>query len=448
MKKVINIACLLMVLLWQSAVAQNPLIQDQFTADPSARVFGDRVYIYPSHDILAEEGKGRLNWFCMEDYHVFSSDNLTIWTDHGMIVSQENVPWADPEGYSMWAPDCIERDGKYYFYFPSKMRNSVKGEDGFTIGVAVADHPAGPFVPQVAPIPGIKGIDPNVFIDTDANGKTQAYLYWSSSKIYGAPLKDNMLELAAEPTIIGDLPSKGHKEGPYMIKRKGIYYLTYPHVENKTERLEYAIGDNPLGPFTVKGVIMDESPTQCWTNHQSIIEYKGQWLLFYHHNDLSPQFDKSRSIMADSLFFEADGSIRKVTPSLRGVGVSQATDKVQIDRYSVKSNGATIAFNDASDTFKGWHIILDGANEWIEYRGVSFKKGLKSVHCLASSKDGAQLEIRSGGPKGSLIAVIEVPKSNDWNESRVELLGSPEGVQNLAIIVTKGKVQIDWVQFQ
>src|ERR1700749_201754 len=83
------------LLLTTIATAQNPLIANQFTADPSARVFGDKVYIYPSHDIMATKGHGRAGWFNMADYHVFSSPNLTDWTDHGVIVSQNKVAWVD-----------------------------------------------------------------------------------------------------------------------------------------------------------------------------------------------------------------------------------------------------------------------------------------------------------------------------------------------------------------
>ena len=115
------------------AVAQNPVIRDQFAADPTARVFNNKVYVYPSHDIMPPAGQ-RQDWFCMADYHVFSSENLTDWTDHGMIISQEIVPWGNPEGYSMWAPDCVYKNGKYYFYFP----NAPKGGRGFGIGVAWA----------------------------------------------------------------------------------------------------------------------------------------------------------------------------------------------------------------------------------------------------------------------------------------------------------------------
>src|SRR4030042_640891 len=130
--------------------AQNPLIMDQFTADPTARVFEGRIYVYPSHDILAGPGRGRAGWFCMEDYHVFSSENLADWKDHGVIVSQNDVDWVDPTSYSMWAPDCVFNNGKYYFYFPARARAGAAGGRGRRrgIGVAVSDKPYGPFKPE------------------------------------------------------------------------------------------------------------------------------------------------------------------------------------------------------------------------------------------------------------------------------------------------------------
>ncbi|HRT48613.1 MAG TPA: family 43 glycosylhydrolase, partial [Bacteroidales bacterium] len=298
MKKFILISFIFYVLtsgLFIGLYAQNPIIRNQFTADPTARVFNGKVYLFPSHDIPAPERFPRKDWFCMEDYHVFSSSNLTEWTDHGVIVSQYNVNWVDTNSFSMWAPDCVERNGKYYFYFPANV--NAKYGKGFGIGVAVADKPEGPYVPQPEPIKGVRGIDPCVLIDEDG----QAYLYYSLNRIFVAKLKENMLELDSEPVVIANLPAKGLIEGPFVFERNGIYYLTYPHVENKTERLEYAIADSPMGPFKVAGVIMDESPTGCWTNHHSIVEYNGQWYLFYHHNDYSPKFDKNRSARIDSL---------------------------------------------------------------------------------------------------------------------------------------------------
>lgn len=450
MKKQTNYLILQFVFLLSGffAIAQNPIIRNQYSADPSARVFGDRVYVYPSHDILATEGKGRKDWFCMEDYHVFSSDNLTDWKDHGMIVQQNKVPWVKPESYSMWAPDCIERNGKYYFYFPSTPKDTVGIGRGFTIGVAVAEKPTGPFVPEVNPIKGVKGIDPNVFMDKDG----QAYLYWSAGNIFAAKLKNNMLELDSEVKTLGDLPTKGLKEGPYMFERNGIYYLTYPHVENKIERLEYAMSDNPLGPFKVTGVIMDESPTGCWTNHHSILEFKNQWYLFYHHNDYSPAFDKARSVRADALSFNPDGTIIKVIPTLRGIGVSDAVKQIQIDRYSsISAKGASIAFLDELDHFKGWKTIFNNSGAWVQYNGVDFgKKPLKTVKVRAMSATGGTLQIRTKGIDGPVIGEVKIPAGTKWNDIKIPVKSSESGIQNLVVVLNENdkNVEVDWISFK
>lgn len=108
----------LAVLSYDTALAQNPIINSQFTADPTARVFNGKIYLYPSHDIPSPIEKLK-TWFCMPDYHVFSSSNLTDWEDHGVIVSQDKVPWVQDGSYTMWAPDCVEKEGKYYFYLNS-----------------------------------------------------------------------------------------------------------------------------------------------------------------------------------------------------------------------------------------------------------------------------------------------------------------------------------------
>lgn len=298
-----------------SAEAQNPIIRNQYSADPTARVFGNKIYLFPSHDIVAPTNKNlRKDWFCMADYHVFSSENLTNWTDHGVILSQNTVKWTDSTSYSMWAPDCVQRNGRYYFYFPANTKQiDANGRKGFGIGVAVAEKPEGPYTSMDEPINGVSGIDPNVFIDRDG----QAYLIWSQGQIFIARLRENMYELATEPQVIQNLPQKGLKEGPFMFERNGKYYLTYPHVDKNIERLEYAMADHPMGPFQVAGLIMDESASGCWTNHQSVVQYQDQWYLFYHDRDYSPKFDKNRSVRIDSLFFEPDGTIRKVIPTLR-----------------------------------------------------------------------------------------------------------------------------------
>ncbi len=435
---------LLTVLSASSLLAQNPLIRNQFTADPTARVFGDRVYIYPSHDMPPIPGKTRADWFCMEDYHVFSSANLTDWTDHGMIVTQNKVPWVKPDSYNMWAPDCVERNGKYYFYFPATVNDTANGK-GFGIGVAVANKPEGPFIPQDLPIKGVRGIDPNVFIDKDG----QAYLYWSQGNIYAAKLKENMLELASEPVTLKDLPTKGLKEGPFMFERNGIYYLTYPHVQNKTEQLEYAIGDNPLGPFKITGVIMDEWPSGCWTNHHSFIQFKNQWYLFYHHNDLSPKFDKNRSIRADSLSFNADGTIVKVTPTLRGVGITKAISEIQLDRYTaISKQGASIQFLDTMNRFAGWKTQLQQAGSWVQYNSVSFAKKFKSVKMRAQGAKGAILQLRLNNARGPVIAEVTVPSGFGWSTIQAPLKLVKAGTHNLVLSLKNDtEVEVDWVSF-
>jgi len=453
MKKILNIKRFKLFLLisvlafscFNIILSQNPIILDQFTADPSARVFGDSVYLYPSHDILAGEGQGRKGWFCMEDYHVFSSANLIDWNDHGIIISQNKIKWADSTAYSLWAPDCIIKNGRYYFYFPATAKDTSNGR-GFSIGVSVSEKPFGPFVTQSMPIKNIHGIDPNVFIEKDG----QAYLYWALGKIYAAKLEENMSELASEPIVIAGLPDKGLIEGPFIFKRNDIYYLTYPHVQNKIERLEYATADNPMGPFDFKGVIMDESPIGCWTNQQSVINYRNQWYLFYHQNDLSPKFDKNRSVSIDSLFFNHDGTIRKVIPTLRGVGLTAASKQIQIDRYSrISDKGVSIVFINPLNTFGGWKTVFTASDAWTQYNSVDFGKGrYKSVNIRALSNNGGTLILRINNPDGPVVARANIPKGANWNDISVPLLKISPGIHNIILQLKQGEdSEVDWVRF-
>ena len=304
-----------------------------YTADPSAHVFNGKIYIYPSHDIesgIPENDNG--DHFDMRDYHVFSLDDIKgECTDHGVVLDVKDIPWS---GRQLWAPDVAHRDGKYYLYFPLKDQNDI-----FRIGVAISDRPEGPFVPESDPIKASHSIDPAVLEDTDGN----YYMYWGG--IWGgqlqryrnnkaiecghepaddepalcakvALLSDNMLEYAEEPKDAVILDENGEPlkagdhdrryfEGPWMHKYKGKYYLSYS--TGNTHNLCYAIGDNPYGPFTYKGVIL--TPVVGWTTHHSICEFKGKWYLFYH--DSVPSGGKTwlRSIKVRELFYNEDGTI-------------------------------------------------------------------------------------------------------------------------------------------
>ena len=451
--------------------AQNPIIRDQFSADPTARVFNNKVYVYPSHDIVPPEGQ-RQDWFCMEDYHVFSSENLTDWTDHGVIVTQNKVPWVRPDSYSMWAPDCVERNGKYYFYFPS----APKGGMGFGVGVAIADSPEGPFVCESEPIKGINGIDPCVLLASDGN----AYIFWGNGRC--AKLKDNMKELADDTpkekvkwgerefemygvNCLKGLPNR-QAEGPFAFEYNGNYYLTYPYVRENTEVLGYAMSKNPMGPYEYKGLIMAEHENGCWTNHHSIINYKGQWYLFYHHNDFSPRDDKRRSVCIEKLYFNADGTIKEVKPTMRGVGINKATEKIEIDRFSASSSDVTTQLIDTINTFRSFEATLPVKGSWMRYNDIDFScitDGYVIVKAKAS--ENTKFFIREKAANGKIIAKVdltvkpEAPAgmpamfrrdfSNQWLSLTAPLDYTPKGVTDLVITVEgDAGISVDNVQFK
>ena len=459
--------------LWTAvATAQNPIIRDQFTADPTARVFNNKVYLYPSHDIVPPQGQ-RQDWFCMEDYHVFSSENLTDWTDHGVIVSQNEVPWVRPDSYSMWAPDCVERNGKYYFYFPS----TPKEGRGFGVGVAIADSPEGPFVPESEPIKGINGIDPCVLLASDGN----AYIFWGPGRC--AKLKPNMKELADDTpkemvkwgehefemmggNCLKGLPNR-QAEGPFAFEYNGNYYLTYPYVREDTEVLAYAMSKHPMGPYEYKGLIMAEHQNGCWTNHHSIVYYKGQWYLFYHHNAFSPRDDKRRSVQIEKLYFNADGTIREVKPTLRGVGINKATEKIEIDRYSAASMDVSAALIDTVNTFRSYQVTLPQKGSWLRYDAVDFSSltdGYLAVNVKAS--DNTEFYVREKNAKGKVIAKVKLTvksettfpgmstpfrrdQSNQWLTLTVPLEYQPKGITDL-VVTNEGAADfsINWLQFK
>ena len=472
MKKILTFALLAVPLI---ATAQNPIIRDQFTADPTARVFNGKVYLYPSHDIKPPVGQ-RQDWFCMEDYHVFSSENLTDWTDHGVIVTQNKVPWVRPNSYSMWAPDCVERNGKYYFYFPS----APQAGGGFAVGVAIADSPEGPFIPEPEPIKGINGIDPCVLQASDGN----AYIFWGNGRC--AKLKPNMKELAddnpkekvkwgnREIEMVGvnclqGLPNR-QAEGPFAFEYNGNYYLTYPYVRENTEVLGYAMSKNPMGPYEYKGLIMPEHEN-CWTNHHSIVNYKGQWYLFYHQNAFSPSDDKRRSVQIDKLYFNPDGTIQEVKKTMRGVGINKATEKIEIDRYSSASSDVTTELIDTVNTFRSYQATLPVKGSWLCYKDIDFSC-LTDAYLLVNveAADNTEFCIREKTATGKILARIKLtvkPEEpagaaanpmmarfrrdlrNQWLTQTAALEYVPKGITDLVVTNEgNGALSVDFVRFK
>lgn len=290
----------------------NPVITEIFTADPSARVFGDTLYVYPSHD------KDDAVSFNMEDYHVFSTTDMVHFKDHGVAFNPiTQTVWAEAMA---WAPDCVERDGKYYLYYPTDKKH---------IGVAVSDRPTGPFEdPLGHPLisidtPGVvcdrDFIDPCCFIDDDG----QAYLFMGQNTLCCIRLNDDMISYDGIVHIINGLDE--FFEAVWVHKYEDRYYLSYsnsPFTGHQPE-IVYAVSDNPLGPYTMKGRIL--APVNSGTNHHSIVRYGGDWFLFFHDASLSfRKFDVEhhpelagpcrlrRCVNVEKLFYDDNGDILEV----------------------------------------------------------------------------------------------------------------------------------------
>ncbi len=323
----------------QKPISQ-PLISTIYTADPSAHVFGGKIYIYPSHDIESgtkEDDEG--GHFDMKDYHILSMDHIGgPVTDHGVALNISSISWA---GRQLWAPDAAYKNGLYYLYFPVKDKQDV-----FRIGVATSTKPTGPFRPEPQPMAGTYSIDPCVFQDTDG----KAYLYfggiwggqlqrWTNNEYDAkgalkkptelailpriARLSDDMKTLAEPVKEIQILGENGQSfyekdnekrffEAAWLHKYNGKYYFSYS--TGDTHNICYAIGDTPYGPFTYKGIVL--KPVQGWTNHHSIVAVPGndktvRWYLFYHDVQLSGK-THLRNVKVTELTYNPDGSIQPI----------------------------------------------------------------------------------------------------------------------------------------
>ena len=316
----------------------KPLVLDQFTADPSAHVFDNKIYIYPSHDIDAgipfnDNG----DHFGMRDYHVFSMNDPgdSNAKDLGKILDIDDVPWAKRQ---MWAPDIAKKDGKYYFYFPAKDKNDI-----FRIGVAIGDSPSGPFLPDSNPIKESYSIDPALFEEQGDyymyfgglwGGQLQKYrdniydakndLRENSEYAFGplvAKMSDDMRQFSESPREVmildeNEVPllagdnDRRYFEGPWVHKYKDKYYLSYS--TGDTHFICYAIGDNPMGPFKYAGRILE--PVVGWTTHHSICEFNKKWYLFYHDSILSGGVTHLRSMKVTEIFYDDSGFISTVYP--------------------------------------------------------------------------------------------------------------------------------------
>jgi beta-xylosidase len=287
----------------------NPVIRHKYTADPTAIEYNDTVYLYTGHD----EAPPGVEQYVMNEWLCFSSANMVYWKEHPAPLKPGSFTWAKGDAY---ASKVIHHNHRFY-WFVAVSHATVPGK---AIGVAVADHPAGPFTDakgaalitqQMVPDPHIEkvNLDPTVLVEEDGS----AYIFWGNTVCYYAKLKSNLLELDSPIQRVA-LP--GFTEGAHIHKRNGWYYLSYGY--GFPEKVAYAMSRSIHGPWIFKG-ILNEIAGNCQTNRPAILDYKGQSYFFYHNGALKDGGSHRRSVCVDYLEYNADDTMKRVIMTSEGV---------------------------------------------------------------------------------------------------------------------------------
>ena len=299
--------------------AANPIVTDVFTADPAPLVVGDTVYLYCGQDDARtpRDGYRMPRWLC------YSTKDMKTWKPEGSPLKPADFSWAAGDA---WASQVIERNGKYYWYVATTHQSRGKA-----IGVAVADSPTGPFVDargsalvtndmtQATKI-NYDDIDPTVWIED--NG--QAWLFWGNQKCYYAKLKETMTELDGPIQVIPDEQVPKFTEAPWIHKRDNLYYLSY--ATGFPEKVAYSTATSLEGPWTPRGLLA-EGAFNSSTIHQGIITFKGADYFVYHNG--ASQIPREgggsrRSVCVDYLYYNPDGTMRRVIQTSEGTDLPPA----------------------------------------------------------------------------------------------------------------------------
>ena len=400
------------------ANAQNPIISTVFTPDPAPFVYGDKVYLFADHD---EDGRNRD--FNMKDWLLFSTEDMVNWTYEGTQVTTATFKWAR-QGQRAWASQGVERNGKWYWYVCCN-----KAGGGDVLAVATADSPTGPWRDAIGgPLcEGFGFIDPTVFIDD--NGK--AYLFWGNKGLWYGELNDDMISFKNgyqevpgyhDPKCFGELQSKmnwahgknemmtQYEEGPWLMKRNGTYYLSYP-AGGVPEHMAYSTAPTIDGPWTYRGRIMDEASS--FTIHGGNIEFKGRSFMFYHNGDLPGGGGYNRSAAVEEFKWNDDGTFPFIPFTKEGV----KTPIKNLDPYrrveaetQAESRGLKVDRNAGTD-----HFITDiNDGDWMRVRSVDFKDcGQKAVVVVVGSQKGSgTIEFHIDNMDGEAFCKVPVNKDN------------------------------------
>lgn len=403
-----------------SANAENPFVQTCFTTDPAPMVHGDRLYVYTGHD------EDNADFFWMQEWRVYSTDDMVNWTDHGSPLAIEDFSWGDDRA---WAPQCVERNGKFYLYVP--LHSSLSGT--MAIGVAVGDTPVGPFKDAIG-APLVDGswdyIDPTVFIDDDG----QAYLYWGNPKLYYVKLNKDMVSFDGKVHVVEQTPEgfgdpkfvpmeadkkyfSTYTEGPWFYKRNGKYYMVYA-AGGIPEHIGYSMSDSPTGPWKYKGVIMPQCDTNSFTNHSGIIDYKGKSYFFYHTGKLPGGGGFARSIAVEPFEYNADGTIPEIMPTDKGVAPVGTLNPFKRTEAETMAWSQGVGTEQNAET--GVYVSDIHNGDFIKVANVNFGSGApkKFGASVASALRGGTIEVRMDSIDGPLVAELPVSGTGGWENWR------------------------------
>ncbi|MFD1217423.1 endo-1,4-beta-xylanase [Microbulbifer celer] len=423
--------------------ADNPLVSHVYTADPAARVFDGRVYVIVTHDQDTQSDYSELH-----DYYMFSSDDMVNWQDHGVVFdARTDSSWAN----LAYAPDMIERNGKYYLYFPN---------GASSIGVAVSDSPTGPFtdplggplVDRNTPNGNVDWVfDPGVFIDDDG----QAYLYFGGGGPGNARvirLNEDMISTSGAAITL-DVPN--FFEALYMHKRNGTYYLTYSTDTAGGLAIDYMTSNNPTSGFVHRGTVLPNPwENNNNNNHQSILEFNNQWYIFYHNRAVANARGAStyqRSINVDRIFYNGDGSIQQVNAGSAGVPKLKNIDPFVKNEAETIDNEQGIETEGPATGTRNLAFIQDG--DWVKISNVDFGAGATGFEAsVASDTNGGTVEIILDDVNNSPVGSLNVGNTGGWQNWQTvsTQINTVTGLHDLYLRFTGESdylLNLDWYRF-